>query len=229
MSSIVARRQVVDVASQALSGCALASGHVSGALWARRQRVACIADYARPYELPPLVAKLVFVMSQSLDGYVDDAAGTPFTPPPSPALFRHSIDVVAGHTGAIYGRRIYEVMRYLGRRSAGVGRGAAGVRRHLETATEVDRVAHARVGRAERGADPRRPRRVRARSEGDGRRRTRRRRAAAAPLIDEHRLYFRPYVLSGGKPDFAGARWPLRLVATDRIGEDVVRLTYVPA
>jgi len=47
-------------------------------------------------------------------------------------------------------------------------------------------------------------------------------------LIDEYRLYFRPYVL-GGKPYFAGARPPLRLVATDRIGEDVVRLTYVPA
>jgi hypothetical protein len=43
------------------------------------------------------------------------------------------------------------------------------------------------------------------------------------------RLYFRPYVLGGGKPYFAGARPPLRLVATDRIGEDVVRLTYVPA
>ena len=53
--------------------------------------------------------------------------------------------------------------------------------------------------------------------------------AAVAPLIDEYRLYFRPYVLGGGKPYFAGARPPLRLVATDRIGEDVVRLTYVPA
>ena len=41
--------------------------------------------------------------------------------------------------------------------------------------------------------------------------------------------YFRPYVLRGGKPYFASARPPLRLVATDRIGEDVVRLTYVPA
>ena len=53
--------------------------------------------------------------------------------------------------------------------------------------------------------------------------------AAVAPLIDEYRLYFRPYVLGGGKPYFAGARPPLRLVATDRIGEDVVLLTYVPA
>jgi hypothetical protein len=32
-----------------------------------------------------------------------------------------------------------------------------------------------------------------------------------------------------GKPFFAGPRPPLRLIATDRIGENVVRLTYVPA
>jgi len=54
-------------------------------------------------------------------------------------------------------------------------------------------------------------------------------RSLLAPLIDEYRLYFRPYVLGGGKPYFVGARPPLRLVATDRIGDDVVRLTYVPA
>ena len=35
-------------------------------------------------------------------------------------------------------------------------------------------------------------------------------------LIDEYRLYFRPFVLGGGKPYFAGARPPLRLVASDR-------------
>src|SRR5438874_8926635 len=40
------------------------------------------------------------------------AAGTLCMPAPRPAVFRHFIDVVAGHAGAIYGRRIYEVMRY---------------------------------------------------------------------------------------------------------------------
>jgi riboflavin biosynthesis pyrimidine reductase len=48
-------------------------------------------------------------------------------------------------------------------------------------------------------------------------------------LIDEYRLYFRPAVLGGGKPYFAGARPPLRLVACDAVGEDAARLTYVPA
>jgi riboflavin biosynthesis pyrimidine reductase len=47
-------------------------------------------------------------------------------------------------------------------------------------------------------------------------------------LIDEYRLYFRPFVLGRGKPYFAGARPPLRLVAAEPL-EDAVRLTYVPA
>jgi dihydrofolate reductase len=48
-------------------------------------------------------------------------------------------------------------------------------------------------------------------------------------LIDEYRIYLHPVVLGHGKPYFAGPRPPLRLVATDRIGEDVIRLAYVPA
>ena len=47
-------------------------------------------------------------------------------------------------------------------------------------------------------------------------------------LIDEYRLYFQPVVLGHGKPFFTGPRPPLRLVSTDRVGEDVIRLTYVP-
>jgi dihydrofolate reductase len=48
-------------------------------------------------------------------------------------------------------------------------------------------------------------------------------------LIDEYRLYLHPIVLGRGKPFFAGPRPPLRLVASDLFGEDVIRLTYVSA
>jgi dihydrofolate reductase len=48
-------------------------------------------------------------------------------------------------------------------------------------------------------------------------------------LIDEYWLYFRPVVLGGGKPFFAGPRPPLRLVASDVIDGEVIRLKYVPA
>ena len=48
-------------------------------------------------------------------------------------------------------------------------------------------------------------------------------------LIEEYRLYLHPVVLGHGKPFFSGARPPLRLVTSDRIAGDVMRLTYVPA
>ena len=53
------------------------------------------------------MAKLVFGMNQSLDGYVDHMAFGP-----SPALFRHFIAEAQAQTGSIYGRRMYEIMRY---------------------------------------------------------------------------------------------------------------------
>ena len=44
-------------------------------------------------------------------------------------------------------------------------------------------------------------------------------------LIDEYRLYLHPVVLGQGKPFFGGPRPPLRLLAADRINGDVIRLT----
>ena len=51
------------------------------------------------------MAKLVFGLNQSLDGYVDHKLM-----PPEPGLFRHFIEQVRGLTGMVYGRRMYEVM-----------------------------------------------------------------------------------------------------------------------
>ena len=176
------------------------------------------------------MAKLVFALNQSLDGYVDHMEFAP-----DPALFRHFIDDVHGIAGSIYGRRMYEVMRYwdedrpewsaeehefaaawrrqpkwvVSRSLTSVGPNATLVADDVEV---VIRGLKARlVGEiAVSGPDL-------ARSLTD------------LGLIDEYRLYFHPVVLGRGKPFFAGARPPLRLVANDRIGEDAVRLTYVPA
>ena len=52
------------------------------------------------------MAKLVFGLNQSLDGYIDHQEFTP-----GPALFHHFIEQVRGLTGSVYGRRMYEVMR----------------------------------------------------------------------------------------------------------------------
>src|SRR5213083_160809 len=53
------------------------------------------------------MAKFVFGMNQSLDGYVDHTAFAP-----SPTLFRHFIEEAQGQAGSVYGRKMYEVMRY---------------------------------------------------------------------------------------------------------------------
>jgi dihydrofolate reductase len=176
------------------------------------------------------MAKLVFGMNQSLDGYIDH---TEFAP--SPALFRHFIEQVGGLTGSVYGRRMYEVMRYwdeddpewnaeerdfatawrsqpkwvVSRSLKSVGPNATLVQDDIEA---VIRGLKARlVGEIEVGGPEL------AQSLTD------------LGLIDEYRLYLHPVVLGRGKPFFAGPRPPLRLVANDLIGEDAIRLTYVPA
>ena len=176
------------------------------------------------------MAKLVFGMNQSLDGYVDHDAMAP-----DPALFRHWVEHVAGLAGSVYGRRMYEVMRYwdedrpewdadhrafaaawrrlpkwvASRSLASVGPNATLVRDDVEA---VVRGLKARLDGEITVSGP-----DLARSLTD------------AGLIDEYRLYLHPVVLGRGKPFFAGPRPPLRLVAHERLGEDVIRLTYFPA
>jgi hypothetical protein len=53
------------------------------------------------------MARLVFGMNQSLDGYVDHTAFGP-----DPVLFRHFIEEAQGQAGSVYGRQMYEIMRY---------------------------------------------------------------------------------------------------------------------
>ena len=53
------------------------------------------------------MAKFVFGMNLSLDGYVDHEEFAP-----DAVLFRHWIEQVGGIAGCLYGRRIYELMRY---------------------------------------------------------------------------------------------------------------------
>jgi dihydrofolate reductase len=193
------------------------------------------------------MGKLIFGMMQSLDGYVAGVAGGPGSdgylaavaegrelPPPGASLARHFNDHFRGHAGCLYGRRMYDVMRYWDEDQpdwdgaehdfAALWRAKPKwvVSRSLKlvgpNATLVAGDVKAFV------------RRLKAEAEGEI--------DVAGPelagrltdlgLIDEYRLYFRPFVLGGGKPYFARARPPLRLIAADPVGEDAVRLTYVP-
>ncbi len=176
------------------------------------------------------MAKLVFGMNQSLDGYVDH---TGFAPGPN--LFRHFIEQAQAQTGSIYGRKMYEIMRYwddehpewddaerafatawrkqpkwvVSRTLTSVGPNATLVGDDLEGAIRSLKAEH--DGEIEvAGPDL-------ARS------------LTELALIDEYRIYLHPVVLGQGTPYFAGPRPSLRLMAHEPMGEDVIRLTYVPA
>jgi dihydrofolate reductase len=181
------------------------------------------------------MGRLVFGMMQSLDGYVDGVAGELDLPAPGPALHRHFNDHVRDLAGCLYGRRMYELMRYWDEDQPDWGEierdFASAWRAHpkwVASRTLQSVGANATLVGDDLEAFVRR---LKAEVEGDI--------DVAGPelagsltelgLIDEYRLYFRPFVLGPGKPYFAGARPPLRLVGSDRVGEDAVRLTYVPA
>jgi dihydrofolate reductase len=181
------------------------------------------------------MAKLVFGMMQSLDGYIAGIAGGPELPPPGPVLHRHFNDHVRDLAGSLYGRRMYEVMRYwdedgpdwgeIERDFAAAWRGQP---KWVASRTLKSVGANATLIAGDLEAFVRR---LKAEVEGTI--------DVAGPelagsltafgLIDEYHLYFRPFVLNRGKAYFVAARPPLRLVASEQIGEDAVRLIYVPA
>jgi|SRR5215472_2089535 len=176
------------------------------------------------------MAKFVFGMNLSLDGYVDHTKMRPDS-----GLFRHWIEHVRNLTGSIYGRRMYEIMRYwdedlpdwdaearefaqvwrshpkwvMSRSLKSVGPNATLVSDDIEAAIrglKAQLVGEISVSGPDLAGS-----------------------LANLGLIDEYRLYFHPIVLGGGKPFFVGPRPPLRLVSADRVGEETIRLTYAPA
>lgn len=176
------------------------------------------------------MAKLVFGMNQSLDGYVDHEKFQT-----GPLLFRHWTEHVRDLAGSVYGARMYEIMRYWDEDD--LDWDAA----RTEFATAWRRQPKWVVSRSLKSVGPNATlveddletvvRGLKAALAGEI--------AVSGPnlagsltdlgLIDEYRLYLHPVVLGGGTPFFAGPRPPLRLVASDLMGEDVMRLTYVPA
>jgi len=176
------------------------------------------------------MAKFVFGMNQSLDGYVDHMAFAP-----GPELFRHFIVEAQGQAGSVYGREMYEVMRYWDDAhpewDADEQAFAAAWRRQPKWVVSHTLQSVGPNATLIRDDLERTMRELKAEREGEI--------EVAGPgiahtlgelgLIDEYRIYLHPVVLGQGKPYFAGPRPPLRLAASDRIAGDVIRLTYLPA
>ena len=178
------------------------------------------------------MAKIVYGLNQSLDGFVDhDRFG------PSPNLFRHFVELAGRVGGSVYGRTMYGLMRYWDDDQPDWGddeRAYAAnwranpkwvVSRTLQpndlgpNATLVDdevegfirKLKAERDGHIEIGGT------VLAQS------------ATELGLIDEYVIYLHPVVLGHGKPFFAGPAPALRLAEQEQVDESVLRLTYVPA
>ncbi len=176
------------------------------------------------------MAKIVYGMNQSLDGYVDH---TEFGP--DDVLFQHWINHMQGISGCLYGRKLYEIMRYwddeqpewteaereFGKAWRGqhkwvvsttlssVGPNTTLISENVETA--VRDLKDITDGEIEVGGPD---------LAGS---------LTEAGLIDEYRFYFHPVVLGHGTPFFSGPRPRLRFVSQHQIGKDVICLTYVPA
>jgi dihydrofolate reductase len=176
------------------------------------------------------MASFVNSMNLSLDGYVDHDRFAP-----DADLFRHWIDLTRSLTGSLYGRRIYEIMRYwdddqpgwsgderafadawrahpkwvVSRSLGAVGPNTTLVAENVEPT--IRRLKADLSGEVDVAGT------LLAQSLGE------------LGLIDEYRLYYHPVVLGSGTPFFAGPLPRLRLIATDRFSGDVVRLTYAPA
>ena len=176
------------------------------------------------------MAKLVFGMNQSLDGYVDHLAFAP-----GPTLFRHFIEEAEGQAGSIYGRQMYEVMRYWDedhpeweadeRAFAAAWRRQPKwvVSRSLKSVGPNATLIARDLGGAIRELKAGRDGEIEVAGPGLAQSLT------ELGLIDEYRIYLHPVVLGSGKPYFAGPRPPLRLLTHDRVAEDVIKLVYVPA
>lgn len=177
------------------------------------------------------MAKFVFGMNQSLDGYIDHEN---FPPRPLPKLFQHNIERIGAIAGSLYGRKVYEAMQYwdedrpewdlaqhafarawrgqhkwvVSSRLTSIGPKATLAGSDLEATArslkaEIDGVIEVNGPTLAQGL-------------------------TELGLIDEYWMYLHPCVLGSGTPFFKGPRPGLRLKSHEVIDADVVRLVYLP-
>jgi dihydrofolate reductase len=179
------------------------------------------------------MAELVYGMMQSLDGYIAGQESGPQLPFPSEALHRYFNDSTRGLGGMLYGRRMYEIMRYwdegqsdwgdverdfadawrrvpktvVSRTLTAVGPNASLIGGELGPAVAALKAATSgtiEVAGAELAAG-----------------------LSQLGLIDEYRLFLMPVVMGGGKPFFSGAAVPdLTLVGVEHLPQETVLLRY---
>ena len=184
------------------------------------------------------MARIVYAMLVSLDGYIAGPEGGAALPVPGDALHRYFNGVIRDASASLYGRRMYEVMRAWETADREAELPEAEVEYaplwrampKIVVSTTLREVGpNARLVTGDLGAAVGE---LRARVGGDVL-------VAGAGLagslsrlglIDEYQLFMQPVVLGGGKPFFeAGNPLELETLGTQSLPEGVVLLRYAPS
>jgi dihydrofolate reductase len=182
------------------------------------------------------MGKLIYLTIASLDGYVADEDGEFGWAAPDEQVHAFINDLVRGVGTYLYGRRMYEVMRYWETADASSGRPDAG-RDFAQIWQSADKIVYSRTLRSvstartriERDFDVAALRREKARAGGDigvgGPELAAR--ALEAGLVDELRLFVAPILVGGGTrslPD--NVRLEVELLDERRFAGGMVYLHY---
>jgi dihydrofolate reductase len=182
------------------------------------------------------MAKLIYTVIASLDGYIEDAQGKFDWAMPDDEVHSFVNDLERPIGTYLYGRRLYEVMVFweTAHTTANLPQVMGNYAELWQAADKIvysktlDIVSSART-RIEREFDPEAVRQMKARAARDitvgGPELAAQ--AIKAGLVDEYHLFVYPIVVGGGKrslPD--GVRVNLELVEERRFGSGVVHLHY---
>jgi dihydrofolate reductase len=172
-----------------------------------------------------MMAKLIYAAISSLDGYVADSEGNFDWSVPSEEVHRF-VNGLEREVGTyLYGRRMYEVMRYWETASTGNGEQSAG-QEFAESWQASDKIVYSRSlqqtstsrTRLEREFEPGAIQQLKAQGTRD---------IAVSGLVDEIHLFLSPILIGGGTPALPdNLRLPLELLDQRRFGNGVVHLHY---
>lgn len=184
------------------------------------------------------MARIVYAMLMSLDGYVTGPQQEFALPVPQAELHRHFNQLMRQTSVALYGRRMYEVMRYWDSPEREQDSGDVELdfaHAWRETPKLVFSTALREVGPNATLVSSNAVEVVRALKSGsDGEigvaGPTLAAELARAGLIDEYRLYQHPIVLGGGKPYFQpGLSLRLKPLGSENLPQDVTLRRYAAA
>jgi dihydrofolate reductase len=182
------------------------------------------------------MAKLLYVMNASVDGYIADEDGKFDWGAPDEEYYSFINDLVRPVGTYLYGRRLYELMAVWETDPTAAAQ-SPGTREFAQLWQSAGKVVYSRTlqaaattrTRIERGFDPEAVRQLKVAAEGDltvgGP--TLGAQAITAGLVDEVQLFVWPVVVGGGQR-FLPNRVRLRLELLDerRVGNGVVYLRY---